>query len=41
MPTTSVLVATKPGRMLTNLEGLKAIPNMLLSPLVTWSCEIL
>ena len=36
--TATVPMATKPGRMVTNLEQL--LPIMLLYPFVTWSCEI-
>ena len=36
--TATVLIATKVGKMVTNLERL--IPTMLLYTLVTWSCEI-
>ena len=37
-PTVPVTIATKLGRMVTNLERLLA---MLLYPFITWSCEIL
>lgn len=37
--TTRVLMATEPGSLITNFEGLLHI--VLLDPLITWSCVIM